>query len=167
MSVGLVWAQAANGVIGADGGMPWHLPEDLAHFRELTMGATVVMGRRTWESFPDRFRPLPGRVNIVLTRAPGWSAPGAVVRRSLDDALARTEGAVWVIGGTQVFESAMPYAGRAVVTELADELAGDTVAPVLDGTWELESRDPSDGWHRSSTGLAYRIATYVRTVPAR
>ena len=69
MTVGLVWAQARNGVIGADGGLPWHLPEDLALFRRLTMGSTVVMGRRTWESLPDRFRPLPGRTNVVLTSA--------------------------------------------------------------------------------------------------
>ena len=87
-SLGLIWAQARGGVIGAGGTMPWHLPEDLAHFRAATMGAPVIMGRRTWESFPDRFRPLPGRRNIVVTRDPEWADAGAEAAGSLDEALA-------------------------------------------------------------------------------
>ena len=87
-SLGLIWAQARGGVIGAGGTMPWHLPEDLAHFRAATMGAPVIMGRRTWESFPDRFRPLPGRRNIVVTRDPEWVDAGAEAVGSLDEALA-------------------------------------------------------------------------------
>ena len=77
MRLGLVWAQARGGVIGKDGGMPWHVPEDLAHFKAVTSGHPVIMGRRTWESFPARFRPLPGRRNIVVTASPSWAEPGA------------------------------------------------------------------------------------------
>lgn len=87
-TVGLIWAQAHDRVIGADGGMPWHVPEDLAHFRAVTLGHPVIMGRRTWESFPARFRPLPGRRNIVLTRDHEWSAEGAEVVHDPDAALA-------------------------------------------------------------------------------
>src|SRR5690349_14769702 len=86
--IGLIWAEAAGGVIGARGGMPWHVPEDLARFKTITMGSPVVMGRRTWESFPDRFRPLPGRRNIVVTRDDQWVAEGAERAASLGDALA-------------------------------------------------------------------------------
>ena len=81
--IGLIWAQAANGVIGRGGALPWHLPEDLAHFRDTTRGSTVVMGRRTWDSLPDRFRPLPGRRNVVLTRHDTWTADGAEVVHDL------------------------------------------------------------------------------------
>ena len=84
MTVALIWGQASNGVIGADGTMPWDLPEDLARFRELTMGSAVIMGRRTWDTIPPRFRPLPGRRNIVVTRDPAWSADGAAVAHSID-----------------------------------------------------------------------------------
>ncbi len=79
MNLGLVWAQSTSGVIGRDGGIPWHVPEDMAHFKQLTAGCTVVMGRRTWESLPARFRPLPGRRNVVLTRQSGYRAEGAEV----------------------------------------------------------------------------------------
>ena len=87
MRLGLIWAQARGGVIGKDGGMPWHVPEDLAHFREVTTGAPVIMGRRTWESFPSRFRPLPGRRNIVVTHSDSWANEGAERAPSLDAAL--------------------------------------------------------------------------------
>ena len=86
-SLGLVWAEAQGGVIGAEGGMPWHVPEDMAHFRRVTGTADVVMGRRTWESLPPRFRPLPGRRNIVVTRDAEWTAEGAERAGSLGDAL--------------------------------------------------------------------------------
>lgn len=162
MSVGLVWAQAANGVIGADGGLPWHLPEDLARFRELTMGSTVVMGRATWDSLPEKVRPLPGRRNVVLTRRAGWQAPGAVVARSVEEALAGAPGDVWVVGGASVYRAALPAAEIAVVTELEQAFTGDTYAPELDGGWRVDGRDPSQGWARSRTGLAYRVVRYSR-----
>jgi dihydrofolate reductase len=159
-SVGLVWAQDERGVIGRDGGLPWHLPEDLAHFRALTRGATVVMGRATWESLPERYRPLPGRRNVVLTRQAGYRAPGAEVRGSLPDALSGTEGAVWVIGGAQVYAQAQPLADRLVVTEVAVRADGDALAPPLEPRWRRVAVDPPDGWHRSASGLGYRFVEY-------
>lgn len=158
--IGLIWAQAANRVIGRDNAIPWHLPEDLAHFRALTTGATVVMGRRTWESLPDRFRPLPGRRNVVLTRDPAWTADGAEPAHDLADAL---HGDVWVIGGADVYAAALPVAGVVELTELREEFAGDVLAPELDGSWVLDASDPpGDGWHRSSAGLHFRHRRYRR-----
>ena len=162
MTVGLVWAQAANGVIGRDGSLPWHLPEDLARFRDLTMGSTVVMGRTTWESLPETVRPLPGRRNVVLTRNPDWRADGAVCATSLERALAGASGEVWVIGGASVYREALPVAEVAVVTELEDAFDGDATAPVLDDAWRVVERDPAEGWLRSSTGLRFRVTCYVR-----
>jgi dihydrofolate reductase len=154
--IGLVWAQSANGVIGRDNTIPWRLPEDLAHFKKVTMGATVLMGRRTWESLPPRFRPLPGRRNLVLTRDRDWHADGAEAVHDLESALVDD---VWVIGGAQVYVESLPFADTAIVTELADHVQGDTYAPHLDETWLLES---TDGWHVSASGLAYRWCTFRR-----
>jgi dihydrofolate reductase len=147
--------------------MPWHLPEDLKHFRSVTSGAVVVMGRRTWLSLPPRFRPLPGRRNVVLSRQPGFEAPGAEVQRSLEDALALgADGCrVWVIGGGQVYTAALPLADRLAVTEIDTHVDGDTMAPRIDGTWQLATCDPAQGWHESVTGLRYRFVDYVRSAP--
>ena len=128
----MVWAQARGGVIGADGGLPWHLPEDLALFRRLTTGATVVMGRRTWESLPERFRPLPGRRNVVLTSDRRWVAEGAHAAGSVDEVLTE-HGTCWVIGGGAVYAEFLPHADRLVVTDVDVEVDGDTWAPVVDG----------------------------------
>jgi dihydrofolate reductase len=160
MTVGLVWAQAANGVIGSGGGLPWHLPEDLARFRTLTLGSTVVMGRATWDSLPPAVRPLPGRTNVVLSRQPDWAAPGAVVARSLAEALDQP-GDVWVIGGASVYRAALPLADLVVVTELAREFDGDTWAPELGPAWRVGARDPASGWLSSRTGLDHRVITYL------
>lgn len=168
--VGLVWAQAHGGVIGRDGGMPWHVPEDLAHFREVTMGMPVIMGRRTWESFPERFRPLPGRRNIVATRNEEWSAPGAERAASLDDALAlAADGApdtIWVIGGGALFREAIVDADTLEVTELDLAVEGDTTAPGIDG-WEVAASDPDAGWHTSRTGIRYRFRRMRRDAASR
>lgn len=154
-TVGLVWAQAANGVIGRDGTLPWRLPEDLAHFRAVTAGATVVMGRRTWESIPARFRPLPGRRNLVLTRDPTWSEPGAETVADLAAAVGATAGDVWVIGGAAVYAEALAAADalgvtHLEVTELADPFEGDVTAPVIPDGWAVAARDPADGWHTAA-----------------
>jgi dihydrofolate reductase len=159
--IGMVWAQARGGVIGAEGGLPWHLPEDLKLFRELTMGATVVMGRRTWESLPERFRPLPGRTNVVLTSDAAWAADGAVRAGSVDEVVAG-RGAFWVIGGGAVYAAFLPHADRLVVTDVDVEVDGDTWAPRLDDGWRLASRTPVHGWSGSSSGLGYAVAEYVR-----
>jgi dihydrofolate reductase len=157
MSLGLIWAQSASGVIGRDGQLPWHLPEDLAHFKATTMGHPVMMGRRTWDSLPRRFRPLPGRRNIVLTRQRGWTATGADVRYSMDEALTQVDGqAAWVIGGAEVYRAALPHAEVAEVTEIDVDVAGDTYAPDLKGWTQVHARE----WQVSTTGLHYRFIRY-------
>ena len=158
----MVWAQARDGVIGVDGGLPWHLPEDLALFRRLTMGATVVMGRRTWESLPDRFRPLPGRTNVVLTSDPGWVAEGARTAVSVQQVLDEHE-SLWVIGGGAVYAAFLPHADRLVVTDVDLAVAGDTWAPALDDGWVRTARTPAEGWSESATaGLRYTVSEYAR-----
>jgi dihydrofolate reductase len=157
--VRLIWAQARGGVIGHRGVMPWRLPEDLAHFKATTVGRPVIMGRRTWESIPDRFRPLPGRENIVVTRDHGWNAPGATAAHTLEEALEQSSTKAWVIGGAQIYAAALPYATVAVVTEIDAEFPGDAWAPELDSSWQLE-RDAD--WAVSTTGLRYRFLTYTR-----
>jgi len=166
--VGLIWAEAAHGVIGAAGGMPWHVPEDFAHFKELTLGSPVVMGRRTWDSLPDRFRPLPGRANIVVTRNPDWSADGATRAASLDEALADADerrgdaDTVWVIGGAELFDQAMPDADVLEVTELDLDVEGDTFAPDRAG-WRVVAAEPGqDAWSTSRTGIRYRFLRLER-----
>ena len=168
MRLGLIWAQAHGGVIGAGGGMPWHVPEDLTHFRRVTMGAPVLMGRRTWESLPPRFRPLPGRENIVVTRQPAWTSSGAVAAASLEDGLARAAASgadrVWLIGGGELFAQAIGRADRLEVTDLDLDVRGDTFAPVLDG-WHAVATDPAGpagGWHTSRAGIPYRFTRYER-----
>jgi dihydrofolate reductase len=163
-TVGLVWAQAANGVIGDRGRLPWHLPEDLARFRDLTMGATVLMGRATWDSLPDRFRPLPGRRNVVLTRQDGWARTGVTVARSVEQALAEADGDVWVIGGASVYPLALPFADRVEVTELERPFPGDAEAPRLGPEWRPDRQEPPDGWLVSRTGLRFRVTRYVRAL---
>jgi dihydrofolate reductase len=156
--VGLIWAQARNGVIGRDGTLPWHLPEDLAHFRAVTTGATVVMGRHTWESLPDRFRPLPGRRNVVLSRQPSYDAPGAEVVATLDDALA--PGAdIWVIGGAAVYRAALPAADRLAVTHIDGDYDGDVTAPVIGPEWAVSA---AGDWQTSATGVRFRFVDLSR-----
>jgi dihydrofolate reductase len=159
MTVGLIWAQSPSGVIGRAGGIPWQLPEDQARFKELTLGQTVVMGRLTWESLPDKVRPLPGRRNVVVTRQAGYMAEGATVVGSVDDAL--TDDQTWVIGGEQIYVLAQPRATRCEVTEVDVDLRredGDAVAPVLDESWIGSAGD----WLTSTSGLRYRFHSFAR-----
>ncbi len=163
-----IWAQAhdvtGRPVIGAQGDMPWHLPEDLQYFKTVTSGAPVVMGRNTWESFPAQFRPLPGRTNVVITSAPAVEGADAVVE-SLREALeaARTanpDGDVWVIGGGRVYAEAMPHLDQLLVTEIDLEVTGDTFAPTIDPeAWAVTSEGP---WQTSRTDLRYRFMVYSR-----
>ena len=160
--VALIWAQARDRVIGASGSLPWHLPEDLTSFRALTTGSTVVMGRRTWESLPERFRPLPGRTNVVLTSDPHWSAEGArragSVTEVLDDG-----GPLWVIGGGAVYAAFLPHAHRIVVTDVDLRVEGDAWAPGLDDGWRRTARTPPEGWSTSpSAELRYAVSEYGR-----
>jgi dihydrofolate reductase len=153
----LIWAQANSRVIGRDNDIPWQLPEDMARFKELTLGHTVVMGRLTWESLPARFRPLPGRRNVVISRNGHYRAEGAEVRTELPTGF---DG--WVIGGAQLYSVALPHASRCEVTEIdLDVPDGDAFAPVLDGSWVA---DPGE-WLTSRSGLRYRFVSYTRSCP--
>lgn len=156
----LILARAANGVIGLDNRMPWHLPEDLAHFKRTTLGCPVVMGRKTWDSLPPRFRPLPGRANIVLSRDATWQAEGAQRAASLDEALALCAGQpdVWVIGGAQIYAQALPRAHSAVVTEIARAFEGDAFAPTFGTEWVETHREA----HVSADGLPFAFVTLER-----
>jgi dihydrofolate reductase len=155
MTVALVWAQANRGVIGAEGALPWRLPEDMRLFRALTWGSTVVMGRLTWESLPDRMRPLPGRDNVVLTRRADWAPAGARVVHSRAEALRSYEGNLWVIGGSTVYAEFLPVADVLIRTDVDLEVAGDTYAPAVPADWLEVFRSPESGWTMASNGLRY------------
>lgn len=160
MQLKLIYAQAANGVIGRDNTIPWRLPEDMAHLRQCTMGHPVIMGRRTWDSLPPKFRPLPGRKNIVVTRQPDWSGTGAAKAGTLEEALALCNGAAeaWVIGGAEIYRQALPFADEVVVTEIGAEFEGDTFAPVLGPEWHEASREP----HTSAGGIPFSFVRFTR-----
>ncbi len=160
----MIFARSANGVIGNNNAMPWHLPEDLAHFKKVTLGSPVIMGRKTWDSLPPRFRPLPGRTNVVITRQADWQAAGALTAGSLQEALAlcHTSAEVWIIGGAQIYAQAEPLAHRIEVTEIAQDFVGDAYAPVLGSDW-LESARKQ---HVSAGGMAFSFVTYLRGDPA-
>ena len=157
----LIYARAANGVIGANNTLPWHLPEDLAHFKRHTLGCPVIMGRKTWDSLPPKFRPLPGRLNLVVTRQPDWQAQGAQAAASLQDALAHCSDALdaWVIGGAQIYAQALALAHSVVVTEIDVQVQGDAFAPQLGSEWREASREA----HISAQGLPYSFVNYQRT----
>ena len=160
MALNLIFARARNGVIGKDNTLPWHLPEDLTHFKQTTLGQPVVMGRKTWESLPPKFRPLPGRTNIVVTRQTDWQAEGAVVAHSIEEALQQcpADAHVWVIGGAEVYAQAMPLASRAVVTEIDADFEGDAFAPTFDNSWQETSRITQV----AANGLTFSFVTLQR-----
>jgi dihydrofolate reductase len=158
--INLIYARAANGVIGKDNAMPWHLPEDLAHFKRLTQGWPVIMGRKTWDSLPARFRPLPGRTNVVITRQADWQEAGAQPASSLADALSLCAASeeVWVIGGAQIYAQAEPLAERIEVTEIAQDFDGDAFAPPLGPEWLEAARED----HVATSGLKFSFITYCK-----
>ena len=160
MQINLIYARSANGVIGKDGVMPWHLPEDLAHFKRLTQGHPVIMGRKTWDSLPPRFRPLPGRTNIVITRQADWQAEGALTAASLQEALALCKDVqdVWIMGGAQIYTLAEPLASRIEVTEIHQDFDGDAFAPTLGSDWLEVAREA----HTAASGLNFSFVTYRR-----
>lgn len=154
----LLVAVASNGIIGANGRLPWHLPEDLKHFKRLTMGHPVIMGRRTWESLKG---PLPGRENIVVTRTPGYEAPGAAVANSLEGALALCAGEsiAFVIGGSRLFEESLPIADGLVVTEIHKDFEGDTWMPQYNRSrWRETQREA----HTAADGTRFDFVLYER-----
>jgi dihydrofolate reductase len=133
----IVVAYGSNRVIGVDGDLPWRLPTDMAFFRETTMGHPVIMGRKTWESIPPKFRPLPGRRNLVLSRDPEYAADGAEVFGSFEEALRAAEGAGAVIGGGHTYAEALPSVDRIYATEVELAPDGDTFFPPLGDEWRL------------------------------
>ena len=157
----LILAMADNGVIGNLGGIPWRIPDDLKRFKALTMGKPVVMGRKTWDSLPKK--PLPGRTNIVITRDPGWTADGAVILHSLDEALIRAQSEnpeqIIIAGGAQVYRAALPLASRIELTQVHVEVEGDTQLAVLDtNVWRETSRED----RATPGGLRYSYVTLER-----
>lgn len=157
----LVAACGRGRVIGIGNRLPWHLPEDMKFFRETTRGKPVIMGRKTWESLPDAFRPLPGRLNIVVSRNPGYHAPGAQVVGSLPDALTAAGEAeiACVIGGAELYRQALPLADRLILTEIDQDYPGDAFFPAFTPKeWAEASRQPQV----SATGLPFAFVTYER-----
>ena len=152
----LVAAVAANGIIGAKGELPWRLAEDLKHFKRITMGHPIIMGRRTWESLKGA---LPGRDNIVVTRSAGYEAPGAAVANSLEAALALCVGEplVFVIGGSQLFAESLPIAAGLVMTEIHKDFEGDTWFPDYDRSrWRESQRER----HVAADGMEFDFVLY-------
>jgi dihydrofolate reductase len=147
MTIILIAAVGSNGVIGRDNDLPWRIREDLQHFKQLTLGHTLMMGRKTYESIG---RPLPGRRTVVVTRQPDWSAQaeGVEVAHSLDDALKFANGDdVYVAGGGEIYRQALPLADRLELTEVAQSPAGDVTFPAFDrSTWRETTRDTGDGF---------------------
>lgn len=160
-TLALIAAVDRKRAIGRGGELLWHESEDQKHFRRVTMGCPVIMGRRTWDSLPARFRPLPGRRNIVVTRNPGWSAEGAERAGSLDDAIALAGDAAkaFVIGGAELYALALPRADELVLTEIDAEFEADAFFP----NWpRARFRQTSTEPHVSSQGVGYRFNLYQR-----
>lgn len=185
-SVNLIWACASDtqgrpGAMGFNGGMPWHLAEDMRRFKELTVSHPVIMGRKTWDSLNPKFCPLPNRDNIVVTRDPRFQAPGATTANDIeaaldfarqeaipDDGLDRSE--IWVIGGAQIFREIMPFANKAYVTYIRGRFEADTYAPDMDemlrsGAWSAIDEGPWMSPKKQEKGVeAFRFATYQKNL---
>ena len=164
MVISLIAALASNRAIGKNNALLWQLPEDLRHFRETTRGKPVIMGRKTWESLPEPFRPLPGRHNIVVSRDPAYQANGATLAASLDDAVrqaaAQTRAEeVFVIGGAELYRQALPLADRLYLTEIEQDFDGDVFFPDFSPQdWEEISRQPG----RGTSGPQFSFVVYQR-----
>lgn len=159
--ISLVLAMAENGIIGNAGAIPWRIPADMRRFKALTMGKPIVMGRKTWDSFPKK--PLPGRTNIVITRDTRFAAHGAVVVHSLEDALARARrestDEIMIVGGAEIYLAALPLAGRVHLTEVHIEAEGDARMPKFDpAVWRETARET----HRTDQGLEFSYVTLER-----
>lgn len=142
MALVAIYARAANGVIGRDGALPWHIPADLKHFKALTIGKPMIMGRRTFESLG---KPLPGRRHIVLTRRGNWDSIGAEVVRTVPDALAAAGGDGVVIGGAAIFDVLLPHCDRVELTEIHADFAGNVLMPRLGPEWREVAREEHAG----------------------
>ena len=156
----IIVAIARNGIIGCTnedgrGALPWHLPEDLKHFKETTNGYPIIMGRKTWESLG---RPLPNRRNVVISRQVNYVAPGAEVFTSLPAALAAVgDNPAFIIGGAELYRQALPLAGQLIITEVDMDAEGDTAFPPFGDAWQEISRQG----HTSASGLQYALVRYA------
>lgn len=172
----MVWAQSLDGVIGLDGDMPWHVPEDLQHFKSVTMGEVLVMGRKTWSSFPDSVRPLPGRTSIVVSKTfsedpsdPKLEHENVHVADDLGAGLElagqlKTGPVIWVIGGGSLYDQALEIATVVERSVFNLKVDGDTYAPELDDSWTLTTQDPANGWHMSESSVQYRFERWERSL---
>lgn len=164
--LGAIWAQSRDGVIGFDGDMPWHIPEDLAHFKEITLKYPVIMGRHTWESLPEKVRPLPGRENIVLSsRLPGAWSRGAEVLAQLPEITQDT----WIMGGAQIYAATLADADILEVTEIDAQLRGPlgdaaVLAPAIPNSFELVRETE---WYSSERGTLRLGKTAETSGPVR
>jgi dihydrofolate reductase len=155
----IIAAVAKNRVIGRDNQLIWNIPEDMAHFKALTAGHTVIMGRKTWESLPPRFRPLPGRRNIVVTRQSEYSAPGAELAASLESAfsLAENDETVFVIGGAEIYKQAISLSNRLEITEVDLSPEGDSWFPEIAAVdWKMTSKNTPP----APSGTGFSFVTY-------
>ncbi|MCA0903534.1 dihydrofolate reductase [Qipengyuania aquimaris] len=157
MSLFCIYARAANGAIGKNGQLPWHLPADLKRFKALTMGQPMIMGRKTFESLPGL---LPGRRHIVLTRKERWDSTGAEVVRSVEEALATAGDNAAVIGGAAIFDVFLPLSDRVELTEIHQDFDGDVFMPPLGPEWEVGGREDFDAREDMP---AYSFLTYERS----
>ncbi|WP_152398125.1 dihydrofolate reductase [Paenibacillus cellulositrophicus] len=160
MTMTFIWAMGSNGVIGRDNKLPWRLPRDMAFFKEKTMGKTVLMGRKTWESFGGK--PLPGRDNVVLTRDPDYEAPGAQIIHTIEEAVALGKNKeIMVIGGAEIYYKLLPVADCLIVTRIDETFEGDTYFPEVDfGDWILQ--EEIEGITDEKNPYSYRFCTYIR-----
>jgi dihydrofolate reductase len=157
--ISLIAAVAQNRAIGKNNQLLWHLPEDMRYFREITRGKTVIMGRKTWESLPEKFRPLPGRHNIVVTHDRHYVAKGATLAHSLPEAIAAAgaDDETFVIGGAELYRQALPLAQRLYLTEVAQRYDGDVFFPeVPTADWQEISRSEQ----RGGPDLKFAFAVY-------
>lgn len=159
-TITLIWAQGENGVIGRDNALPWRIPADMAYFKRETVGKTVVMGRKTWESFGSK--PLKDRKNVVLTRDPSYTADGADVVHSIEDALSAADGEeVMIIGGSEIYALSLPIADRLRVTRVRESFEGDAVFPTIDwSSWLLISSQ--EGIRDEKNVYRYEFEVYER-----
>jgi len=157
----LIAAVAANRVIGKDNQLLWSIPEDMAHFKTMTAGHAVLMGRKTWESLPERFRPLPGRRNIVISRQPDYAAPGADLAHTLAAGIALADDAekLFIIGGADIYTQSMPLADRLEITEVDLRPEGDAWFPVIGTEWIVSKKETPS----ASGGTGFSFVSYVRT----
>ncbi|PQP90532.1 dihydrofolate reductase [Paenibacillus sp. AR247] len=160
MTLTFIWAMGSNGVIGRDNKLPWRLPRDMAFFKEKTMGKTVLMGRKTWESFGGK--PLPGRDNVVLTRDPDYEAQGAQIIHTIEEAVELGKNKeIMVIGGAEIYYKLLPVADCLIVTRIDETFEGDTYFPEVDfGDWILQ--EEIEGITDAKNPYSYRFCTYIR-----